>query len=123
MYLILVVDDHVENCTPLVKLFRHNAVEAMPVYSGPAALAAMAARRPDVVLLDVMMPDMDGFDVLRQIRTDRQFDAIVVVMYTAVVDVESQAKALEMGAQGYVVKGTPFSDLWAEVRRHLPPAA
>ena len=93
------------------------------MYSGPAALAAMAERLPDVVLLDVMMPDMDGFDVLRAVRADRRYDGVIVVMYSAVVDVETQARALEAGAQGYVTKGTPFADLWAEVRRHLPPAA
>jgi DNA-binding response OmpR family regulator len=120
MPFVLVVDDHVENCVPLVRLFRHATMDAQPVASGQAALAAMAARRPDVVLLDVMMPDMDGFDVLGVIRADRRFDGVAVVMYTAVVDRESRVRALHMGAQGYVIKGTSFADLRAEILQLLP---
>ena len=119
MYLILVVDDHIENCTPLVKLFRYARIEALTVASGRAALAAMAVRRPDVVLLDLMMPEMDGFEVLEQIRSDPHFNPVVVLMYSAVTDLECQMRSAELGAQGYVVKGTPFADLRAEVDRHL----
>ena len=62
---ILIVDDHPDQCVALVKLFRFAGIDARLVPDGREALAAVTERRPDVILLDVMMPDMDGFQVLR----------------------------------------------------------
>ncbi len=124
MHRILVVDDHVANCLPLAKLFKYSGLTARCALSGPEALellgTAAPAELPDVVLLDIMMPEMDGFEVLRRLRADARYDAVVVLMYTAAIDVHSQAQAVRFGAQGYLLKGTPFDDLKAEVARHLP---
>ncbi len=119
MHRVLIVDDHVDNGRPLVRLFRHFGVDAWCVTNGPDGLAALAENRPDLLLLDVMMPDMDGFEVLRRIRADRQFDGLVVLMYTAALDPDTRSRAADMGAQGYVTKGTSFDVLRAEVERHL----
>ncbi len=123
---ILVVDDHEGNCLPLVKLFTLVGMEARYKLGGEEALDHLvempAAELPHLILLDLMMPEVDGFEVLRQLRGDRRFDAVVVLVYTAVVDAESHRRAVQMGAQGYVLKGRPFEDLRAEVRRHLPAA-
>ena len=122
MQRILVVDDHVANCVPLVKLFRFAGYEARCVSSGPDALAAVAADPFDAMLLDVMMPDMDGFAVLRTLRADRRYDAMPILMYTASVDPESHTRAIGLGAQGYIVKGTGFDELRRAVELHLPKA-
>ena len=126
MHRVLVVDDHVANCLPLVKLFRFAGIEARYATSGPEALDTLAATAPDalpgVILLDIMMPAMDGFEVLRRLRADARYVRVAVLMYTAVVDWESHARATALGAQGYLVKGTGFEALRAEVGRHLPPA-
>ena len=116
---VLVVDDHVCNCVPLVKLFAHARVDATWASSGRAGLAALEAFQPHVVLLDVTMPEMDGFHVLRLIRADSRYDAVAVLMYTALVDQESRTLAFLLGAQGYIAKGTAFADIRAEVERHL----
>ena len=121
---ILVVDDHVVNCVPLVRLFKFAGIEARCADSGRAALDTLAAALPDalpaVVLLDVMMPEMDGFEVLRQIRSDPRFDGVAVLMYTAVLDDASRRQAEREGAQGYVVKGSDFDVLRTAVERHFP---
>jgi two-component system OmpR family response regulator len=118
---ILVVDDHPANCQPLVKLFRFAGLEAGFALSGSEALAKLSTSAPDVVLLDLMMPDRDGFEVLGEIRRQRRLDGVAVLMYTAVVDPECHSRAMLLGAQGYIVKGTSFDQIRAEVHRHLPP--
>jgi CheY-like chemotaxis protein len=121
---ILVVDDHVANCLPLVRLFKYAGMEARCAASGREALDALAAaapaeRLPDLVVLDLMMPEMDGFEVLRHVRQDDRYGGVAVVMYTAVADEHCRRRAFQHGAQGYVVKGTGFDDLRAEVERHV----
>ena len=117
---VLVVDDNLTNCAPLVRLLAHSRVDATWALSGTEALAVLDTFRPDVILLDVMMPGMDGFDVLRQIRADSRFDAVVVVMYTAVFEPDTRTRAVGLGAQGYILKGTPFAEIWDVVRQHMP---
>jgi len=120
---ILVVDDHVANCLPLVRLFKYAGMEARWAASGREALDALAAAPaeglPHLVVLDLMMPEMDGFEVLRRVRGDERYGGVAVLMYTAVADDGIRRRAVEQGAQGYVVKGTGFDDLRAEVERHV----
>ena len=63
------------------------------------------ADTPDVVLLDIMMPDMDGLEVLRQVRNDPRLSAVPIVMFTAVSDPVLERHALAKGANDYLVKG------------------
>ena len=122
---ILIVDDHPDPCIPLLRLFRFAGIDVRLVPGGREALAAVIERRPDVILLDVMMPDMDGYQVLRALRADARHDGIAVLMYTAGDDAAGAARAAGLGAQGYLAKGIPFAELQGHVRRHLagPPAA
>ena len=124
MHRVLVVDDHVANCVPLAKLFKYAGLNARCALGGRLALdelaATPAADLPDVVLLDIMMPEMDGFEVLRRLRADARYDGVVVLMYTAAIDLTYHAEAVRSGAQGYILKGTPFADVRAAVARHLP---
>ncbi len=119
---LLVVDDDAGNRVPLVRLLANAGVDARGATSGPEALAVLDGFRPHLVLLDVMMPDMDGFEVLRLMRADRRHDGIAVLMYTALGQDETRWRALVLGAQGYVLKGTAFADVLAEVRRHVAAA-
>ena len=77
---------------------------------GDGAVAAQRLReiQAEVVLLDVMMPDVDGFGVLAQIRSDPQTSRTTVVMYSALADEATKARAREAGADGYLVKGVSF---------------
>src|SRR5688500_9650682 len=103
---VLLVDDQAEYCRPLVRLFQLAGHEARSVQDGEEALKYLGvADRPDVVLLDIMMPEMDGLEVLRQVRNDPRISAVPVVMFTAVSDPVLERHALEKGANDYVVKG------------------
>ncbi len=113
---VLVVDDEL----PIVDLVRDYLVaEGMDVAmatDGPAAVAAVREHRPDVVVLDVMLPGMDGFEVLRQLRT---FSDAYVIMLTARAEEIDRIVGLSVGADDYLIK--PFSprELVARVKALL----
>lgn len=76
---------------------------------GEEAIAKAMELSPDVVLLDVMMPDVDGFGVLTAIRSDPRIARTPVVMYSALSDEKTRNRAQEAGATDYLIKGTPFA--------------
>jgi DNA-binding response OmpR family regulator len=78
------------------------------------------AEDPDLVLLDLTMPDMDGLEVLRRPRADPRHRGLPAVMFTAVGDLRTVAEATRLGATDYVVKGTGPDEVLASIARHLP---
>jgi DNA-binding response OmpR family regulator len=108
---ILIVDDHVDTCEILRRLFQLAGWEAMCVTDSTRAPDAVRASHCDAVLLDVMMPDLDGFGVLSAIRSDPKTADTPVVMYSALRDQETLTRALEAGANDYIPKGTPFGQI------------
>jgi putative two-component system response regulator len=103
---VLVVDDQAEYCRPLVRLFQLAGHDARSVQAGEEAITYLrAVDEVDVVLLDIMMPGMDGLEVLRQVRLDPRTSTVPVVMFTAVSDPVLERHALQKGANDYLVKG------------------
>jgi CheY-like chemotaxis protein len=116
---VLLVDDHEDTCQGLVRLLRRDGLEAEFVTTGYDALAYMERTVPRVVILDVMMPDMSGIEVLRNIRANAAWASIPVLMYSADAGHGSLTEALRAGAQGYLVKGTiGWRQFVEEVRRY-----
>ncbi|WP_040570997.1 response regulator [Methyloversatilis thermotolerans] len=116
---VLLVDDTPENLTVLGEIL-------MPYYrvrvasSGSRALsAAMTDPRPDLVLLDVMMPDMDGYEVLRRLRQDPRTVDLPVIFVTALDTTEDEAHGLELGAVDYITKPVRPAIVLARVRGQL----
>lgn len=116
---ILIVDDMVQNLSVLGELLQgHYRVRA--ANSGERALrAASMAPRPDLILLDVMMPGMDGYEVLRRLRADAATRDIPVIFITAMDSAENEEQGLALGAVDYITK--PFSPpvVLARVRTQL----
>ncbi len=116
---ILVADDE----THIVELVRVSleefGIEVLDAADGAAALAAARRHQPEILLLDVMMPRVDGFEVCRRLKADPLTRGIIVVMFTAKATEADRQRAREVGAQGYVTK--PFSPLQlaSVVREHL----
>jgi len=108
---ILIVDDHADTCEILRRLFVRAGWEAVCVTDSLAAQGAVRASACNAVLLDVMMPELDGFGVLSAIRSDPQTADTPVVMYSALRDDETLWRARAAGANDYVPKGTPFGQL------------
>ena len=114
--LILVVDDE-ERMARFIHLnLEHDGFRVVEAYRGMKALQALRDHLPDVVVLDVMLPDMDGFEVLKMIR---EISTVPVIMLTAKGEEEDRVRGLELGADDYVTK--PFSprELVSRVRAVL----
>lgn len=116
---ILVVDDREQNRYVLCRILRQAAYECLEASDGAGALA-LAATLPELIILDVSLPDMSGFDVCRQIKRDPQTSQISVLQISAsMISSESKAKALEAGADGYLIHPIDSAVLVATVRSLL----
>jgi CheY-like chemotaxis protein len=126
MHNILVVDDNPDSCKVLAKLLTVLGDKALGVTSGQLALDSLQTRIPRLVILDVMMPDMDGMEVLRRIRREPRTAHLPVVMFSAINDPAYAGYAMSKGAADFWVKGQiDFSKLHQLVAPYMemPPAA
>jgi DNA-binding response OmpR family regulator len=101
---ILVVDDEVRMVRFIRLNLEHDGFQVIEAYNGMQALERIRTNLPDLVLLDVMMPDIDGFEVLRTIR---EISQVPVIMLTAKGEEDDRVRGLELGADDYITK--PFS--------------
>jgi PAS domain S-box-containing protein len=119
---VLVADDNADMRDYLMRLLSpHWTVEAVP--DGAAALARARERPPDLLLTDVMMPNLDGFGLLRALRADRSLAGIPVLMLSARAGEEAYIQGLEAGADDYIVKPFSGKELIARVQAQLVLAA
>jgi CheY-like chemotaxis protein len=117
--LVLVIDDTDSAREVAERILRSDGVEAVGASSGSEALAVLEDRSPDLILLDVAMPDMDGLTFLEQLRQDARWRNIPVVMMTAMSDEESVRRAFRLGACEYLVKAEfTLPRMLEVVRRH-----
>jgi diguanylate cyclase (GGDEF)-like protein len=116
---ILVVDDHEDNVEVLRARLEARGYDVRGANSGQEALDTVAEWIPDLILLDVMMPDMDGLEVVSRLKADRKLPFIPVIMQTALDSTERMVAGLEAGADDYVTKPINFAELEARVRSLL----
>ena len=116
---ILCVDDDPRNLKLLDALLVPAGYEVLPAENGEKALKIVQAENPDLVLLDIMMPGLSGYDVLKRLREDKKIRDIPVVMVTALVDVRDRIKALEAGCDDFISKPFDKTELLSRVRSLL----
>jgi DNA-binding response OmpR family regulator len=104
---ILIVDDEVDILHFLELVLQERGYQVTSATGGQNALALARAQRPDLVLLDIMMPQMDGWEVLRLLRVDPKTQTIPVAMISARTDAKDRVQGLQEGALDYICK--PFS--------------
>ena len=116
---VLVVDDTPENIQILNGVLRPNyKVKAAP--NGEKAIKiAQSASQPDIILLDIMMPEMDGYEVCRQLKSNPITEKIPIIFVTAMSEVEDEKKGLDMGAVDYITKPINPAIVLARVRTQL----
>lgn len=117
---LLIVDDEEQVTDAIAALLRHEGHEACCANNAGDALFQLQHNTPDLVLLDLMMPDVDGMDLLDAIEGDSRFFDVPVAVYSARSDGESIAAAMKMGACDYIVKGMDWDRTYARIKAHLP---
>jgi CheY-like chemotaxis protein len=120
--MILVVDDTRSAREPLARLLRLVGYETVGAADGGEAFAAMERRRPDLVLLDLMMPQVDGLSFLKAMRTDVRFAGVPVILVTAVATSDNLAAARRLGIQDCLLKASfTVPELLERIARALCP--
>lgn len=120
--LILVVDDE-PNIVQCIEFLMHRAgYETRIANDGEVALAALRERRPDLVLLDVAIPDRDGYEICQLIRATPEWREIPIIMLTARGRQIEREKGLALGADDYITKPFSTRDLLRRVRTYLGAA-
>ena len=116
---ILAVDDIAANLRLLEAKLQAEYYEVLLASSGPEALTIAFTQMPDVILLDVMMPGMDGYEVCRQLKADARTQHIPVVMVTALTDSTERVRGLEVGADDHLPQLPKLRELLARIRAVL----
>jgi len=111
---ILVVDDNESNRDMLSRRLQHEGYDVCIAESGYKALTLLGAQAVDLILLDVMMPEMNGHDVLRELKADSRWRDIPVIMISALDEIESVVRCIERGAEDYLPK--PFDPVLLRAR-------
>lgn len=114
---ILVVDDTVENLDVLEELLQEYRV--IDATNGKDAIALVKQQKPDLILLDIMMPNMDGYEVCQILQDDEETKHIPIIFITAKIDEKSIEKAYDLGAADYITKPFLPKELLARVKKEL----
>jgi two-component system, OmpR family, alkaline phosphatase synthesis response regulator PhoP len=120
---VLVVDDEPNIVLSLQFLMKQAGYDVRVAADGEQALAAMRERAPDLVLLDLMIPGRDGYEVCETIRANPAWKAVKIIMLTARSREVEREKGLALGADDYITKPFSTRDLVEHVKRLLPPVA
>ena len=118
-YEILIVDDISENIKIAINILKQDDYNFSFATTGEQALEILKTKRFDLVLLDIMMPGIDGFKVCKMIKNTSQIKDTPVIFVTAKIDIDSIESAFEIGAVDYVTKPFHPVELKARVKTHL----
>ncbi len=116
---ILVVDDTHENLRLLSRILSDDGYQVRPVSNGSRALLAANAKPPDLVLLDIMMPDMDGYAVCQQLKANELTREIPVIFISALDEISDKVKGFRLGAVDYITKPFEAQEVLLRVKTHV----
>ena len=116
---ILIVDDEPQNCKLLETLLRPEGYLTVSAASGEAAFASISQHTPDLILLDVMMPGMDGYQVASRLKASSVTSHIPIILVSALADRSARLAGLDAGAEEYLTKPIDRAELWLRVRNLL----
>ena len=116
---ILIVDDSAESLKIVLQILADEEYEVRPADSGELALAAVAINPPELILLDMKMPGMDGVEVCRTLKSRAETRNIPVLFLSAAMDFEDRLQALQCGAVDFINKPVRREELLARVKNHL----
>lgn len=116
---ILVVDDTPDNLRLLIRILQKQGYKVRPVTNGFSALEAIESSQPDLILLDIMMPDISGYEICQQLKAKPDFKEIPIIFLSALEDGLNKAKAFEIGGSDYITKPFQVKEVLARVNNQL----
>lgn len=119
IYEILIVDDTIENIRLLDENLTNKGYKVRIVTDGQSALDSIALKKPDLILLDIKMPGMDGYEVCEKLKQDDDTASIPIIFLSAMDDSQSKIKAFEVGGVDYITKPFSNQEVLARVSNHL----
>jgi PleD family two-component response regulator len=117
---LLIVDDEIAEVRPLMVLLRQEGHDVCCATTPGEALTELQHNPPDLILLDLNMPHLNGFDLLDAIEDDSRFFDVPVAIYSGLSDEASIARAMKLGACDYIVKGMNWDQTYQRIKAHLP---
>ena len=120
-YKILIVDDEPDVVETLTKMLVNRSFKVLIAFDGNDGLMKAKDEQPDVILLDLMMPKMDGFEMIKRLKSDEATDGIPVIILTARSDTEARFKTYRYRADAYMVKPFHLPDLITKINQLLFP--
>ena len=116
---ILIIDDNPENLRLLSIMLIRRGYEVRQALNGMIALRAIEIQRPDIVLLDIMMPQIDGYEVCKQIKNNPETADIPVIFLSALDEVQNKIKGFASGGADYITKPFQAEEVIARIKIHL----
>jgi len=116
---ILIVEDNEKNMKLVRDILRHNSLATIEAVTGEAGVALALSERPDLILMDIQLPDIDGIEALRRIRAERVLDATPVIAVSASVMPDDQQKIVTSGFDAFVTKPINLKHFVDTVKRFL----
>ena len=118
---VLVVEDNQDNREMVVKVLKHNGYRVIEAVDGEEAVKRAKAENPDLILLDLYIPKMDGYEVTRRLKGDQDLQYIPIIALTAHAMKGDREKALAAGCDGYIAKPINVRELPTQIQHFLKP--
>ena len=116
---VLIVDDTPENLTVLRQMLTEHGFHVRPAISGEIALKTVQTDLPDLILLDIVMPSMDGYEVCRKLKADEQTKHIPIIFISALNELKDKVKAFSEGGVDYITKPFQIEEVLVRVKTHM----
>jgi len=116
---ILIVDDNQDSRELVVKVLKNKGYEIVEATDGEEAIEKAVGERPDLIMLDISIPKLDGYEVTRRLKSQEQFKGTPIVALTAHAMKGDRAKALEAGCEGYISKPINIRELPDQVKSYI----
>ncbi len=117
--IVFIIDDNPENIKVLGNLLEKNGYDPVVFLNAKIALESIRKKRPEIILLDIMMPEMDGYEMCQILKDDASFKDIPVIFLTGKTETEDLVKGFDLGAADYVKKPFEFAELLARIKTHI----
>ncbi len=116
---ILVVDDNLDSRELVIKILKNKGLLLVEAIDGEDAIKKVATERPDLILMDISLPKIDGHEVTRRLKSDKDFAAIPIIALTAHAMKGDREKAIAAGCEGYITKPINVHDLYDRIKPFL----